>query len=187
MQSGPHTHAPGGANIRASSCPKVPGAVIAVASVRPFLPGHCCRNLGYVASVGPFLPGHCCLGRQRCFSICNSCTKRPFCLFEYFVLPKALTPYFFHRRKLQNYRTHAFLDMGAFACILYHVSTTDFRDPPLTICRMAKSTEKRQKVGLFQRFFHPSMSDFPRFPTFPALSNFYSRGNPTRENRRTLC
>ena len=40
---------------------------------------------------------------------------------------------------------------------------------------MAKSTEKRQKVGLFQRFFHPSMSIFPRFPTFPALSNFYSR------------
>ena len=107
MQSCPHTHAPGGANIRASSCPKVPGAVIAV------------------ASVGPFLPGHCCLGRQRCFSICNSCTKRPFCLFEYFVLPKALTPYFFHRRKLQNYRTHAFLDMGAFACILYHVSTQE--------------------------------------------------------------
>jgi hypothetical protein len=45
----------------------------------------------------------------------------------------------------------------------------------LTICRMATSTEKRQKVGLFQRFFHPSMSIFPRFPTFPALSNFYSR------------
>ena len=40
---------------------------------------------------------------------------------------------------------------------------------------MATSTEKRQKVGLFQRFFHPSMSIFPRFPTFPALSNFYSR------------
>ena len=40
MQSCPHTHAPGGANIRASSCPKVPGAVIAVASVGPFLPGH---------------------------------------------------------------------------------------------------------------------------------------------------
>ena len=58
MQTCPHEHAPGGANIRASSCPKVPGAVIAVASVRPFLPGHCCRNLGYVASVGPFLPGH---------------------------------------------------------------------------------------------------------------------------------
>ena len=35
--------------------------------------------------------------------------------------------------------------------------------------------EKRKKVGLFQRFFHPSMSIFPRFPTFPALSNFYSR------------
>ena len=32
MQSCPHTHAPGGANIRASSCPKVPCAVIAVAS-----------------------------------------------------------------------------------------------------------------------------------------------------------
>ena len=45
MQSCPHMHAPGGANIRASSCPKVPG--------------HCCRNLGYVASVGPFLPGVC--------------------------------------------------------------------------------------------------------------------------------
>jgi hypothetical protein len=43
----------------------------------------------------------------------------------------------------------------------------------LTICRMAKSTEKRQKVGLFQRFFHPSMSIFPRFPTFPTFSNFY--------------
>ena len=40
---------------------------------------------------------------------------------------------------------------------------------------MATSTEKRQKVGLFQRFFHPSMSIFPRFPTFPAFSNFYSR------------
>jgi hypothetical protein len=69
----------------------------------------------------------------------------------------------------------------AFACILYHVSTQEihrqkyFRDTSLTICRMAKSTEKRQKVGLFQRFFHPSMSIFPRFPTFPALSNFYSR------------
>ena len=24
---------------------------------------------------------------------CNSCTQRPFCLFEYFVLPKALEPY----------------------------------------------------------------------------------------------
>ena len=67
MQTCPQEHAPGGANIRASSCPKVPGAVIAVASVRPFLPGHCCRNLGYVASVGQFLPGHCCLGRQLCF------------------------------------------------------------------------------------------------------------------------
>ena len=40
---------------------------------------------------------------------------------------------------------------------------------------MATSTEKRQKVGLFQRFFHHSMSIFPRFPTFPAFSNFYSR------------
>ena len=39
MQSCPHTHAPGGANIRASSCPKVPCAVIAVAIVVPFLPG----------------------------------------------------------------------------------------------------------------------------------------------------
>ncbi len=56
---------------------------------------------------------------------------------------------------------------------------TDFRDTSLTICteycRTATSTEKRQKVGLFQRFFHPSMSIFPRFPTFPAFSNFYSR------------
>jgi hypothetical protein len=43
---------------------------------------------------------------------------------------------------------------------------------------MATSTEKRQKVGLFQRFFHLSMSIFPRFPTFPAFSNFYSRMNP---------
>ena len=34
-------------------------------------------------------------GLQRCFSSlpCNSCTERPFCLFEYFVLPKALKPY----------------------------------------------------------------------------------------------
>ena len=39
MQSCPHMHAPGGANIRASSCPKVPCAVIAVAIVVPFLPG----------------------------------------------------------------------------------------------------------------------------------------------------
>ena len=39
MQNCPHTHAPGGANIRASSCPKVPCAIIAVASVGPFLPG----------------------------------------------------------------------------------------------------------------------------------------------------
>ena len=46
MQSCPHKHAPGGANIRASSCPKVPGAVIAVASVGPFLPGHCFATLG---------------------------------------------------------------------------------------------------------------------------------------------
>ena len=43
---------------------------------------------------------------------------------------------------------------------------------------MATSTEKRQKVGLFQRFFHLSMAIFPRFPTFPAFSNFYSRMNP---------
>ena len=33
--------------------------------------------------------------------------------------------YFFHRRKLQNFRTHAFLDMGAFACILYDVLTQE--------------------------------------------------------------
>ena len=45
-QSCPHTHAPGGANIRASSCPKVPCAVIAVAIVVPFLPGHCFATLG---------------------------------------------------------------------------------------------------------------------------------------------
>jgi len=44
---------------------------------------------------------------------------------EYFVLPKALTPYFFHRRKLQNYRTHAFLDMGA--CV-HFVPRFDARD-----------------------------------------------------------
>jgi hypothetical protein len=92
-------------------------------------------------------------------------------------------PYFFHRRKLQNYRTHAFLDTGSFACILYHVSTQEihrqnlkrhrFSRPSLTISRMARSTEKRKKVGLFQRFFHPSLSTFPRFPTFPAFANFY--------------
>ena len=99
MQSCPHTHAPGGANIRASSCPKVPVAVIAVASVRPFLPGHCCRNLGYVASVGPFLPSHCCrnLGETTVFSL----TEKTVVLqqsFKYFVLPKALKPY----KKLQK-------------------------------------------------------------------------------------
>ena len=49
MQSCPHTHAPGVANIRASSCPKVPCVVIAV------------------AIVVPFLPGFATLGRQRCF------------------------------------------------------------------------------------------------------------------------
>ena len=27
--------------------------------------------------------------------------------------------------------------------------------------------QKRKKVGLFQSFFHPSMSIFPRIPTFP--------------------
>jgi hypothetical protein len=43
---------------------------------------------------------------------------------------------------------------------------------------MATSTEKRQKVGLFQRFFHRSMSIFPRFPTFPAFSNFYGTKTP---------
>jgi hypothetical protein len=32
---------------------------------------------------------------------------------------------------------------------------------------------EQQKVGLFQRFFHPSISNFPRFPTFPAFSNLY--------------
>ena len=92
-------------------------------------------------------------------------------------------PYFFHGRKLQNYRTHAFLDMGLLRafCTTFRRkrfiarNATDFRTPSLTICRMATSTEKRQKVGLFQRFFQPSMSIFPRFPTFPALSNFYSR------------
>jgi len=76
---------------------------------------------------------------------------------------------------------------GAFACILYHVSKQEihrqnlkghrFSRPVLDNCRTATSTEKRQKVGLFQRFFHPSMSIFPRFPTFPAFSNFYSRKN----------
>jgi len=48
-------------------------------------------------------------------------------------------------------------------------------DDYVTTKFVTTSTEKRQKVGLFQRFFHPSMSIFPRFPTFPALSNFYSR------------
>ena len=48
-----------------------------------------------------------------------------------------------------------------------------FASRPLTICRMARSTEKRKKVGLFQRFFHPSMSIFPRFPTFPAFQFLY--------------
>ena len=32
-----------------------------------------------------------------------------------------------------------------------------------------EAQEKRKKVGLFQRFFHPSMSIFPRFPTFPTF------------------
>jgi len=36
----------------------------------------------------------------------------------------------------------------------------------LTICWMARSTEKRQKVGLFQRFFHPCMSIFRDFRLF---------------------
>jgi hypothetical protein len=49
----------------------------------------------------------------------------------------------------------------------------DFRAEPLTISRMAKSTEKRKKVRLFQRFFHPSLSTFPPFPTFSAFANFY--------------
>jgi hypothetical protein len=40
---------------------------------------------------------------------------------------------------------------------------------------MAKSTEKRKKVGLFQRFFHASVSTFPPFPTFSAFANFYNR------------
>ena len=87
MQSCPHTHAPGGANIRASSCPKVPCAVIAVAIVVPFLPCHCCRNLGYVASVGPFLPGHCCLGRQRCFH--HGKDRCPATIFQIFCTAKS--------------------------------------------------------------------------------------------------
>ncbi len=65
--------------------------------------------------------------------------------------------------------------LRAFCTTFRRKIATDFRLTSLTICRMATSTEKRQKVGLFQRFFHPSMSIFPRFPTFPALSNFYSR------------
>jgi len=40
---------------------------------------------------------------------------------------------------------------------------------------MAKSTEKRKNVGLFQRFFHASLSTFPPFPTFSAFANFYNR------------
>ena len=53
MQSCPHTHVPGGANIRTSSCPKVPCAVIAVASVGPLLPGHCFATLGFKYFVLP--------------------------------------------------------------------------------------------------------------------------------------
>ena len=68
MQSCPHTHAPGGANIRASSCPKVPCAVIAVASVGPFLPGHCFATLG----------------RQRCFRTSSKASAA--CLFSVFAL-----------------------------------------------------------------------------------------------------
>jgi hypothetical protein len=37
----------------------------------------------------------------------------------------------------------------------------------------ARSTEKRKKVGLFKRFFHPSLSTFPAFLTFPPFANFY--------------
>jgi hypothetical protein len=37
---------------------------------------------------------------------------------------------------------------------------------------MARSTEKRKKVGLFQRFFHPSVATFPAFPTFSAFAKF---------------
>ncbi len=40
---------------------------------------------------------------------------------------------------------------------------------------MAKSTEKRKKMGLFQRFFHAFLSTFPPFPTFSAFANFYNR------------
>ena len=60
MQSCPHTHVPGGANIRASSCPKVPCAVIAVGSV-----GTRCRNLGYVGSVGPMMMSFICSCRNK--------------------------------------------------------------------------------------------------------------------------
>ncbi len=74
MQSCPHTHVPGGANIRASSCPKVPCAVIAVAIVGPFLPSHCFATLG----------------RQRCFRkrplSCNNLSNILYC-------KKALKPY----------------------------------------------------------------------------------------------
>jgi hypothetical protein len=38
--------------------------------------------------------------------------------------------------------------------------------------RAARSTEKRKKVGLFQRFFHPSMANFPAIPIFSAFANF---------------
>ncbi len=84
MQSCPHTHAPGGANIRVSSCPKVPCAVISVASVGPFLPGHLCLCLSLPWETTVF-----------------SLTEKTVVLqqsFKYFVLPKALKSY----KKLQK-------------------------------------------------------------------------------------
>jgi len=83
--------------------------------------------------------------------------------------------------KMQNYRAHAFLDTGR----LFHVHFVprfDARDslpepetPQIFAPRAWQFVgwQKRKKVGLFQRFFHPSMSIFPWIPTFPTFSNFY--------------
>jgi hypothetical protein len=50
---------------------------------------------------------------------------------------------------------------------------------PLSVVRKAVTFfafleyEKRENVGLFQRFFHHFMSTFTEFPTFSAFSNFF--------------
>ena len=55
------------------------------------------------------------------------CTSAFLTLVLIFRMHHVLGPYFFDERKLQNYRTHAFLDIRSFAYILYFVPRFDTR------------------------------------------------------------